>query len=420
MKTLFKNARILKMTGEDIFFGNLIVDGNRISYIGNEIPNDKYDQIIDCNGNVLMPGFKDCHTHSAMVFLRGYADDYSLQEWLFEKVIPAEEKFTKDDVYELTKLACLEYFSSGITAVMEMYYFPDMLRKAFLDMNMRAVIQLQATSYLNDGKLEEYYQTFNEKDSLVSAKLGLHAEYTSSPEDFALIESLVQKYKSPFYTHLSETKKEEDDCLKNRGMSATKYLESEGLFDYGGGGYHCVHLNDEDMEIFKKHNLSAILNTGSNTKLASGIPNVKKLLEHDINIAIGTDGAASNNCLNMFKEMALISSLSKVTTGDPSFLKAEEILKMATVNGAHAVGLNDCDVLEVGKLADIIMIDLLKPSMQPINNIVKNIVYAGSKDIVKMTMINGKIVYMDGKYNIGEDIEKMYQKCQQITDRLIK
>ncbi len=420
MKTLFKNARILKMTGEEIFFGNLVVEGNRISYIGDVIPQDKYDQTIECDGNVLMPGFKDCHTHSAMVFLRGYADDYSLQEWLFDKVIPCEEKLTKEDVYELTKLACLEYFSSGITTVMEMYYFPDMLRKAFLDMNMRAIVQLQATSYLNDGMMEEYYETFNKEESLVSARLGLHAEYTSSPEDFALIERMVQKYKAPFYIHLSETKTEEENCLKNRGMSATKFLDKEGLFNYGGGGYHCVHLNDEDMEIFRKHNLSAILNTGSNTKLASGIPNVKKLMEHDINIALGTDGAASNNCLNMFKEMALVSSLSKVTTGDASFLKAEDILKMATVNGAHAVGLMDCDVLEVGKLADIIMIDLKKPSMQPINNIVKNIVYAGSKDVIKMTMVNGKIVYMDGKFFVGDDIEKMYQKCQQISDRIIK
>ena len=229
---------------------------------------------------------------------------------------------------------------------------------------------------------------------------------------------LVHELKAPFYTHISETASEVEECYKRRGMSPVKYLKSKGLFDYGGGAYHCVYFNDEDIEIFKKHNLSVVTCPGSNTKLASGIAPLYKYKEAGLNIAIGTDGPASNNCLDFFKEMTLVTGLQKLLLKDPTVFPAYEVLKMATVNGAKAMGMFDADILEVGKKADLIEIDLHRPNMQPLNNIVNNIVYSGSKDNIRMTMINVKILYLDRKFYVGEDVEEIYKKCQQVTDRI--
>ena len=203
-------------------------------------------------------------------------------------------------------------------------------------------------------------------------------------------------------------------------VSPVSFFEKEGFFDYGGGGYHCIYFDDDDIEIFQKHNLSVITCPGSNSKLASGIIPLEKYRQAGINIGIGTDGPASNNCLDMFKEMTLAFSLSKLSTQDPRSLPAYEVLKMATVNGAKAMGLDDCDILNIGKKADIIEIDLSKPNMQPLNDIVNNIVYSGSKDNIKMTMIDGKILFLEGKFLIGEPIEDIYKKAQDITERIEK
>ena len=203
-------------------------------------------------------------------------------------------------------------------------------------------------------------------------------------------------------------------------MSPVQYFEKMGAYYYGGGGYHCCYFSDEDIQIFKKHGCSVVTCPGSNTKLASGIAPISKYLENGLNVAIGTDGPASNNSLDMFKEMTLVYALQKVSLKDPSALPAFEVLKMATVNGARAMGLYDSDVLDVGKKADLIEIDLSKPNMQPINNIINNIVYAGSKDNIKMTMINGKILYKNGKFYTKEKPAKIYEKCQKISERIEK
>ena len=421
MRILFNNARILTMTGKEIFVGDLIVKNNRIEYVGKEKKRDgKFDRIIDCNKNLLMPGFKNCHTHSPMVFLRSYADDMPLQKWLFDFCIPAESNLTGDDIYHLSKLAFLEYISSGITACFDMYFYPHMFVKACKEIGMRSLITLMPTTYYTKEDMKRMFEEEeNDKDSLCKYSFSLHSEYTPSKEEVDLINDLVHEYKTPFFTHISETAREVKECKERRGMSPVEYFDKLGLFDYGGGGFHCIYFDDKDIEIFKKRGLTVVTNPGSNTKLASGICDVHKYLNNGINIAIGTDGAASNNCLDMFKEMMLVSSLSKVQHMDASAVPANEILKMATINGSKCMNLKDGDTLEEGKLADIIMIDLHRPNMQPILNIEKNIVYSGSKENIKMTMIDGKILYEDGKFNLNEDIEVIYQKAQECTDRLI-
>ena len=229
---------------------------------------------------------------------------------------------------------------------------------------------------------------------------------------------MVHKYKAPLFTHISETRTETDECLERYGMTPPQFLDSLGLFDYGGGGYHCVYFTEEDMDLFAKKGLHIITNPGSNTKLASGVAPITRFLEKGINVGIGTDGASSNNCLDMFREMFLTTGLAKLKEKDASAVDAEEVLKMATVNGAKAMGLTDCDILAEGKKADIIMIDLHQPNMQPLNNIAKNIVYSGSKQNVKMTMIDGRILYYDGRFLCCDDVEALYAKANEIIARL--
>jgi 5-methylthioadenosine/S-adenosylhomocysteine deaminase len=191
-------------------------------------------------------------------------------------------------------------------------------------------------------------------------------------------------------------------------------MDSLGLFDYGGGGYHCVWLSDEDMDIFEGRGLTAVTNPASNLKLASGIAPTVKLLGRGINLAIGTDGPASNNCLDMFREMFLVTGLAKYREKDAAAMDAADVLRMATVGGAKAMNLPDCDVLAAGKKADLIMIDLHRPNMQPENNILKNLVYSGSKENVKLTMIDGKILYEDGRFYTGFEPEKVYSRAAEI------
>lgn len=433
MNIRFYNARILTMEKADIFTGELWVQNDKILYVGDGSNVDEvytklslgsiiWDREIDCEGNLLMPGFKDAHTHSGMTLLRSYADDLPLQDWLFKQVFPIEAKMDGEMIYHLTKLAILEYLTSGITAIFDMYLTPDTVAKACVDMGMRCV-QVSGMSGQDDfaqslEKTEQCYLKYNHDDPLLSYFIGFHAEYTCSKKLLESVSALAHKYKAPVYTHLSETKSEVDGCRERYGMSPVKLFDSLGIFDYGGGGYHCVWMDEEDMEIFRKRDLNVVTNPGSNTKLASGIAPISDYLAKGINVAIGTDGPASNNCLDMFREMFLVTGLAKLREQDASAVDAWEVLKMATVNGSKAMCLPDTDILAEGKQADMIMIDLHQPNMQPINNIPKNIVYSGSKQNVKMTMIRGKILYENGKFADNYDVEAIYGKANEIINSL--
>ena len=423
MKILLKNARILTMKNDQIIEGSLVVNNNRIAYIGNDYQNyGPFDREIDCKKNLLMPGFKNAHAHSAMVFLRGKADDERQHEWLFNTCLPREEHLIPEDVYALNKVAYLEYLTSGITAIFDYYFFIPMMAKSAEDFGIRSL--LLGTYEHGVTSLEQEvsnYRKYNEnKDSLVRFCVGLHSEYTADENRVAKTKEAIEMTHSPFFTHISETKGEVEGCIERHNMPPAKYLYENGLFAYGGGGYHCVHLTDEEAKIFKNNNLTIVTCPCSNAKLASGIVPITKYYNMGINIAIGTDGPASNNGLDMFKEMYLLASFNRLQTQDEKFIPAFEFLKMATVNGAKAMGFKDADVLDVNKLADIIMIDLSKPNMQPLNNIVTNLVYAGSKDNVIMTMINGKILYENGKYNINESIDDIYKATDAANERLEK
>ena len=431
MKIRLYNARVLTMTQPyELMLGEVWIQDERILYLGDGTDLDEFykrtgidcviwDKEIDCEGNILMPGFKNAHTHSGMTAFRSFADNLPLQEWLMTMIFPREAKMTGEDVYTLTKLAILEYLTSGITSIFDMYLTPETIAQACIEMGMRCVL----VSGLNDygpelSVMEERFQKLNGYHPLISYEMGIHAEYTCSKELFSNVSELIHKYKTPFYAHISETEKEVQDCIQRYGVTPPVLLDSFGLFDFGGGGYHCVHFTEEDMELFKRKNLAIVTNPGSNTKLASGIAPITRFLEKGLSVSIGTDGASSNNCLDMFREMFLVTGLAKLREKDAAAVDAVEVLKMATVNGAYAMNLPEADVLAEGKLADMIMIDLHQPNMQPLNDIIRNIVFSGTKQNVKMTMINGQIVYYDGKFLTCDNVEEIYQKSNEIIARL--
>lgn len=419
MKILFKNAKILTMVDDRIKEGHLVVSDNRISYIGSNLPTGMFDQVIDCDGNLLMPGFKNAHTHSAMTFLRSKADDSSLHDWLFKEIFPRENNLRAGCVKELAKVAILEYLSSGITAVLDQYFFPQEFIDTCNEFGFRSVsLGMYDKTARPVNEVLKLVEDNNYETSLNKVVIGMHSEYTGTDDMFDNTKVLLEKTKSPFYTHLSETISEVEDCLNRRKMTPMEFFDGLHFFDRGGAIFHGVYLSDHDIELIKKHDVVLVSNPSSNMKLASGIAEIKKLLSNGVTIALGTDGPASNNALDMFREMYLVTGLQKIKNMDPVSIPAFEVIKMATVNGAKAMGLVDADTLEVNKLADLIMIDLSRPSMQPINNIINNLVYAGGKDCVKLTMVNGKILYRDGQFFVGEDIKEIYKKVQSLTEEL--
>lgn len=418
MNIRFYHAKILTMKEPlEIVEGELWVEGDRITCVGAAMERGEkvWDREIDARGNLLMPGFKNAHTHSAMTFLRSYADDLPLLEWLNEKVFPMEAKLTPGHIYHLSKLAILEYLTSGITANFDMYFHQEAIAEASADCGFRTVMVSGLNNFVSSPEeLEESYVKYNHYHPLISYMLGFHAEYTTDRPLLEAVADLSEKYRAPVFTHNSEGLPEVQQCIERTGMTPTVYLDSLGMFRYGGGGYHCVHMSDEDLEIFRKRGLTAVTNPASNAKLASGIAPVQKMLDMGIRVAIGTDGPASNNCLDMFREMFLVTGLAKLRGQSASAVSAEKVLQMATVGGAQAMGLTDCDVLEAGKKADLVMLDLHQPNMQPLNHTVKNIVYSGSKSNVKMTVVDGKILYEDGQFFVGEDPEEIYAKANDI------
>lgn len=419
MRIRFYNGLVLTGSPARPERAELWVKDDRIEYVG--APREDagaFDREIDLAGDLVMPGFKNAHTHSAMTFLRSYADDLPLLDWLNQQVFPMEAKLTADDVYHLAKLAILEYLAAGITANFDMYMFAEANAAASRDMGFRTVLCGCIHDFYNtpDG-LRKMYEDYN-KGGLVSCILGFHAEYTCSESLLREISAIAHEYKAPVFAHNSESASEVAGCIERHGTTPTAYLDSLGLFDYGGGGYHCIHLSDEDKAIFRDRGLWAVSCPGSNTKLASGIAPLTQLHDMGVHLALGTDGPASNNCLDMFREMFLATGLQKLANKDASAMAAETVFEMATRGGALAMGLADCDELAPGKKADLTVLDMRRPNMQPVNAIVKNIVYSGSTSNIRLTMIDGRILYENGSFFVGESTDAIYEKANAIINRM--
>lgn len=417
------NALVMPMTSDcSVFRGEVWTDGGRIAYAGapraGELP--EFEREIDLNGDLVLPGFKNAHAHSAMTFLRSYADDLPLQSWLFDKVFPLEARLTPEAVYAFTRLAVLEYLSGGITASFDMYFHRDAYARANIDCGFRTVICGALSAGDKISVAADDYAKFNALDPLISYLPGVHAEYTADEKLLRGMSELVHELKSPFWTHNSETKSETDGCFERHGMSPTEYLDSLGLYDFGGGGYHCVWFSERDIDIFAEKGLWAVTCPCSNAKLASGIAPLERFEKRGVRLAVGTDGPASNNALDMFREMYLACVLQKLRLNDAAACPAENILLAACSGGARAMGLDGCDSLSEGKAADLAVISLHRPNMRPIHDVAKNLVYSGTRDNVRMTMVAGRILYENGEFHVGCDAEEIYAEAEKYAKELIE
>ena len=422
MKRIY-NARYLLPDCSGFALGEIHVDDEgRIlgAYPVSEAPELEASEEIDADFAFVLPGFKNAHTHSAMTFLRSRADDETLSDWLNKTVFPREALLTDGDVYWLTRLAILEYVRGGTTAAFDMYFHTDAFARACRDSGFRAVLCGSATAFEKEpiACVRALYEDNNQKGDLISAVLGFHAEYTASEELLRELSSLAHEKRAPVFMHISETEDEVKECIARHGVTPAVYFNSLGLFDFGGGGFHCVHFSEEDREVFRKKGLCVVSCPASNLKLASGVAPLSDYLADGIPVALGTDGPASNNALDFFREMYLSTTLQKMRTKNAAAFPAEEVLRSATAVGARAMGLFDCDAIAPGKWADLVFVSADAPNLNPSADAIKSLVYSAGVQNVSRTMIAGRTLYCEGEYFVGEDVRTIYEKCQEITERI--
>jgi len=403
MTILVKNV-ILERKKKDIF-----IEGNKIKKIGKNL-NLRADEKIDGKGEkAVLPGLINCHTHAAMSLFRGYEDDLPLQEWLEKKLWPAELKVTEEDAYWGTKLACLEMVKNGTTTLNEMYRYPEATVRAVEEIGLRAMIDLVIIDFLPICSKENVEKLFKKLKNKIPENCSLavapHAIYTVSRENLIWAKNFAKKHDLPLHIHVSETEKEVEDCFKKYKMRPVEYLERIRFLGENCILAHSIWLSEKEIKILAKRKCNVVYNPCSNMKLASGFFPYKKLKEAGINVTLGTDSAASNNSLDMFLEMKFASLLQKIKEMNPTIAPAKEIFETATKNGAKALKINAGEI-KVGKLADLILIDLNQIYFQPGHNFISDIVYSASGDCVSDLICNGKILMRERKIEGEEKIKK--------------
>ncbi len=404
--------------------GCIVTEDGMILYAGPEkyAPDIPSDRVIDACGGIIMPGFINTHTHVPMSLLRGYADDLPLMEWLTKSIWPAEEKMDEDAAYWGSMLAIAEMAAGGVTCFSDMYGFVRQIAKAAHDLGMRAMISpgIIDTDGLGEKRLKDAEAFFEEALGypLVGAAFGPHAEYTVSPALFEKVCDAAQRLNARIHVHVSETRGEHEECIKRHGKTPIGLFENLGLLDLPVMAAHCVWVSDEDIAIMAQRNVSVLSCPGSNLKLGSGIARVSAMLEAGVNVSCATDGAASNNNLSMMEELSLIALLQKGVNLDAALIPAKEAVRIATINGAKALGIDSITgSLEAGKQADIIVIDTGGIRYCPKTNLINHLVYSGSDCDVKLTMVNGQIIYENGEIKFA-DISEIKAKAAYHASRI--
>ncbi len=417
MSILIKNA-LCKGKITDIF-----IEEDIISEIGKV--NVEAEHVLDGKNKAAIPGFVNTHTHAAMTLLRSYADDIALSDWLTNKIWPVEVKLTKDDIYWGTKLACLEMIKSGTTTFNDMYYHGEIAAKAVEDTGIRGVLSEVFFDLFDETRGEEGKKKVKRgiaelkgyKSGRVIPALGPHAVYTVSPEGLMWVSEYAKENDLLIHFHLAETQKEIADFESKFGKRPIPYLEDIGFLGPNLVCAHCVWLNKNDIEIFAKHKVKISHNPISNMKLAVGsVLPFKDMRDADCHISLGTDGCASNNNLDMFESMKFACLGQKMHMNDPVTLSASEAFEMATKHGAEAMRLNTGEIKE-GKLADLLLLDLIQPNFTPNHNLIANIVYAANGFCVDTTICDGKILMQARKV---KDEEVIMQKAICVAEDLIK
>ena len=415
MNFRFFNAKIL--TDNLVIDGEVWVRDDKICYVGpNKKPDMVFDREIDADNNLIMPGFVNAHAHTPSTVLRGICDDKPLNDWL-NTIIECEQKLTEQDAYYSTMLGIMEYVRAGITTVEECYGHLEQVVKAYQTSGLKARISIGFPNVGKTEKLSLQKQYEMVKNAGLSAVCYGHSIYGTNEENFAELNTFARENNLPVSTHLSETLKEVGDCSAKFDLSPPELLEDYGFFDRKATVYHCVHADKDDLSLMAGYDVNIVTCPSSNLKLASGIAPLYAMQNSNLNIAIGTDGAYSNNSYDMFKEMFLAATLNKATLNYAHILTAEEVVNMATKNGAKALGFNSGEIKQ-GFDADIIIVSLKGVHHQPLNNIISNIVYSAKSSDVLLTMVNGKILYENGNYYIGEDTNKIYEEVYKIKHKL--
>ena len=421
-KLLIKNAEIIsaKDTGK-YYIG---IEDNLIKTISKELPQGfEGAEVIDADGKIAVPGMVNTHTHAAMTLLRSYADDMVLMDWLQNKIWPAEDGLTDDDIYWGTMLSIAEMLKSGTTCFADMYFSMDRVADAVAETGIRAALSRGLTGFSDENfaKLEENAALFKERHNSCNGRirvmLGPHAPYTCSMDYLKKVVAKAQELGTEIHMHLAETRGEVDDCIKEHGMSPIKLMDSIGMFECGTLAAHCVHVDEEDMELMAAKHVRVAHNPQSNLKLASGIAPVPAMLKHGITVGLGTDGTSSNNNLDMLEECRLAAMLHKNMTGDPQILPAAEALALATSEGAKALGFKNLGKIGAGQIADIVLYNMDKPYWHPRHDRTSLFVYAANSGDADTVIIDGKVLMQNGRL-LNMDLEKIYAEADVRARRL--
>jgi 5-methylthioadenosine/S-adenosylhomocysteine deaminase len=406
--------------------GNVVTRGDTIEYIGGDLPEGDFGEVISGADRLLLPGLVNAHCHVPMTLLRGYGEGLPLQRWLNEKVFPFEDKLTAEDVYWGSLVGIAEMLASGVTSFSEMYSFCEDICEAVRISGIKTNISRGIVSFDGSGLFGS--ERHDESEHLIDSWNGMahgriitevciHAEYTSNERLVREQAMFAKACGVGIHLHLSETRSEHDECVAKRGITPAKYFEECGIFESRVTAAHCVHITDADMDILARNGVTVVHNPTSNLKLGSGIAPVPRMFAAGVNVALGTDGASSNNNLNMFEEMHLAALIHRGVAENPELMAAKEVIAMATTNGAKAQGRDDIGIIKVGNKADFAVISLNKSHSVPNHDLISSVVFAAQASDVEMTVVDGKVLYRNGEF-ITFDVEEAKQKAKKAAARI--
>lgn len=402
---------------------SILIEDDIIIDVTDNVLSNEFDLIIDGKNKLVIPGLINAHTHSYMTHFRNCADDVPFDKWLFENILPLEDKLVSKDAYWGSMLGIIEMINTGTTCFADMYMFINETALAVEESGIRACLSRGLVDGDGGGErrlkeaISEIEQWKNSSDR-IDFLLAPHAPYSCSTDYLKHIVTLSKEDNLALNVHLSESRNEVKKINTEYGVSPTKYLEQLGFFDQRTIAAHCVHLTDEDLEILRCNKVNVATNPISNLKLANGIAPIKELINRDINICIGTDGAASNNSLNMFKEIQMISLIHKGINEDAELISAQESLRFATINGAKALGFEKkIGQIKAGYKADLSILNIDKPQYYPRNNLISALSYSTSGEEVETVIVNGKVLMLKNEFRTI-DVERVKYEILKINEKL--